>query len=131
MWKKFANNPRGKAIGDCAVRAISAALGLSWYEAFDLLTAEAKRQADMPSADSVWGAVLRSNGFSRHALSNYPTENPTLQSGDRIGDYGDSDFLQTVKGKSPETVWAVMDELMDTLAMVNHRVYDGVMRKLQ
>ena len=71
MWKKFANNPRGKAIGDCAVRAISAALGLSWYEAFDLLTAEAKRQADMPSADSVWGAVLRSNGFTRHALSNY------------------------------------------------------------
>lgn len=71
MWKKFANNPRGKAIGDCAVRAISAALGLSWYEAFDLLTAEAKRQADMPSADSVWGAVLRSNGFTRHALPNY------------------------------------------------------------
>lgn len=68
------------------------------------------------------------SGYSYAAA---PTENQTQKSGDRIGDYGDSDFLQTVKGKSPDAVWAVMDELMDTLAMVNHRVYDGVMRKLQ
>lgn len=49
---------------------------------------------------------------------------------DEIGEYGDSDFLQAIKGKDPAAVWAVMDELMDTLSMVNHRVYDGVMRKI-
>ena len=48
-----------------------------------------------------------------------------------VGDYGDSDFLQAIKNKNPAEVWAVVDELMDTLLMVNKRVYDSVMRKIQ
>ena len=59
----------------------------------------------------------------------YAPETPTEDSSG-IGDYGDSDFLQAIKGKDPAAVWAVMDELMDTLSMVNHRVYEGVMRRL-
>lgn len=59
-----------------------------------------------------------------------PTETPLDTSG-TIGDYGESDFLQAVKGKDPAEVWAVMDELMETLLLVNHRVYDGVMRKIR
>lgn len=58
-------------------------------------------------------------------------EKPSRDSGqDTVGEYGDSDFLQAVKGKDPADVWAVMDELMDTLHVVNERVYNGVMRKL-
>ena len=48
-----------------------------------------------------------------------------------VGDYGDSDFLQAVKGQDPAAMWAVMDELMDTLKMVNERVYNGVMRRIR
>lgn len=48
-----------------------------------------------------------------------------------VGDYGSSDFLQAIYGKRPEDVWAVMDELMETLAAVNPRVYDGVMRQIR
>lgn len=48
-----------------------------------------------------------------------------------VGDYGGSDFLQAVRGKRPGDVWAVMDELMETLAAVNPRVYDGVMRQIR
>ena len=70
MWRRWNNNPCGKSIGDCAVRAVSAALGLTWYEAFDVLTAEARSACDMPSADAVWGAVLRNAGFNRSAISN-------------------------------------------------------------
>lgn len=70
MWRRYLNNPCGKSIGDCAVRAISAALGLTWYDAFDLLTKEARRSCDMPSADAVWGAVLRMYGFKRYTLPN-------------------------------------------------------------
>ena len=44
--------------------------------------------------------------------------------------YGDSDFLQAVAGKDQAAAWAVMDELMDTLRVVNSRAYDSVMRKL-
>ncbi len=49
----------------------------------------------------------------------------------RLARYGDSDFLTAIDGKDPCAVWAVMDELMDTLRAVNRRVYDSVMRKLE
>ncbi len=45
--------------------------------------------------------------------------------------YGDSDFLAAVEGKEPSAAWAVMDELMETLQVVNRRAYDSVMRKLE
>lgn len=70
IWMRYLNNPLGKSIGDCAVRAGSVALGVTWYEAFDLLTKEARLVCDMPSADAVWGSVLRTNGFKRYALPN-------------------------------------------------------------
>lgn len=70
MYQRFINNPCGKSIGDCAVRAISVALDLDWYDAFDLLVKEGRRMCDMPSADIVWGSVLRRNGFTRSAISN-------------------------------------------------------------
>lgn len=48
-----------------------------------------------------------------------------------VGDYGDSDFLRTLAGKDADRAWAVMDELMDDLHIVNERVYNSVMRKLE
>lgn len=50
---------------------------------------------------------------------------------DPVGVYGDSDFLRAVAGNTPEKAWSAMDELMDTLKIVNERVYNSVMRKLQ
>ncbi len=70
MYIHFVNNPCKKSTGDCAVRAISVALDIDWYEAFDLLTEEARSMCDMPSADSVWGTVLRNHGFTRYILPN-------------------------------------------------------------
>jgi len=48
----------------------------------------------------------------------------------QLEQYGDSDFLQAVAGKDPSSAWLVMDELMDTLRVVNPRAYESVMRKL-
>jgi len=48
-----------------------------------------------------------------------------------LGRYGDSDFLQAVAGTPAEEAWLVMDELMDTLRVVNSRVYNGVMKKIR
>lgn len=45
--------------------------------------------------------------------------------------YGSSDFLHAVAGKDPAAAWKVMDELMDTLKVVNGRVYESVMRKIK
>lgn len=70
MWRYFNPNPAGRMVGDCSVRAISAALDVSWDEAFDLLAHNAKEMCDMPSADAVWGALLRQHGFVRSVIPN-------------------------------------------------------------
>ena len=44
--------------------------------------------------------------------------------------YGDSDFLRAVADVPPDKAWEIMDELMDSLKIVNERVYNSVMRKL-
>lgn len=47
------------------------------------------------------------------------------------GEYGKSDLLQAIAGKDLAALWDVMDELMDTLHVVNAKVYDSVMRKIR
>lgn len=47
-----------------------------------------------------------------------------------IGDYGDTEFLLKVKGMKAETVWKIIDELLEVLKVTNSRLYDGVIRKL-
>lgn len=47
-----------------------------------------------------------------------------------IGEYGESEFYQTIKGKHAADVWAVMDELMETIKLMNPRLYDGVLHQL-
>ena len=69
-WRYFNENPTGRKVGDCAVRAVAVALGIDWETAF-LRTAKAAYQmGDMPSSNSVWGAVLRQEGFYRSAIPN-------------------------------------------------------------
>lgn len=70
IWHRFNNNPAGRVVGDCAVRALSVALGIDWETAYDLMTEAGFNMADMPSSNSVWGAVLRQNGFYRSTISN-------------------------------------------------------------
>lgn len=49
---------------------------------------------------------------------------------DIIRDYGDSDFYRTIKGRKAVDVWGVMNELMETIQVINPKLYDGVMRQL-
>ena len=44
---------------------------------------------------------------------------------------GDSVFLRAIKGKDSAAVWAVVDDLMDTLHVTMPRAYNGVMRKIR
>lgn len=70
MWSDFNNNPTGRKVGDCAVRAVSVALGVDWETAYTKIAAAGFSMGDMPSSNSVWGAVLRQNGFSRQVIEN-------------------------------------------------------------
>ena len=42
----------------------------------------------------------------------------------------ETEFYSKISDKPPEEVYAVMDELMTALMVVNPRLYDSVMRKL-
>lgn len=80
IWNE---NPAQKAVGDCAVRAVSIALAVDWNTAYSMIAAEGFWMSDMPSSNAVWGAVLRKNGFQRYAI---PNSCPDCYS---IGDFAD------------------------------------------
>lgn len=70
MWVRYNPNPHGRSVGDCSVRAVAKALGIDWSTAYMLTTRMGYSMSDMPSADAVWGAVLREHGFRREVIPN-------------------------------------------------------------
>lgn len=74
-WVEFNNNPADRRVGDCAIRAVSVALGVDWETAYNMISDAGYEMSDMPSSNGVWGAVLRKNGFYRTAIpSDYPED---------------------------------------------------------
>lgn len=69
-WRFYNPNPANRNVGDCAVRAVAAALDIDWETAFALIAANAYQMGDMPSSNAVWGSVLRQNGFKRSVIPN-------------------------------------------------------------
>ena len=65
----FNPNPKNKRVGDCAVRAISKAIGMEWSDAYTNLCAEGLIFKDMPSSNYVWGMFLKKHGFEEHMIS--------------------------------------------------------------
>lgn len=70
MYREYNPNPAGRRVGDCAVRAVAKALGVDWETAYTMISMNGYAMGDMPSSDSVWGAVLRQNGFYRTSIPN-------------------------------------------------------------
>lgn len=70
MFIEWNNNPVGKRVGDCSVRAISKALDVDWETAYAMIASNGFAMGDMPSSNSVWGAVLRQNGFKKQIIPN-------------------------------------------------------------
>lgn len=44
---------------------------------------------------------------------------------------GDSEFSEVAKRAAPETLWSIMDELMETLRVLHPKLYTGVITKLE
>lgn len=73
--------------------------------------------------------------LSHYAEKEAPTEKPTefktapaVES--YIKNYGDDDFLRAISGKSAESVWLIIAELMMTLEVLNKPLHDSVMRRI-
>ena len=73
MYEYYNPNPAGRMVGDCAVRALTKALGVDWETAYSAMVINAYMMSDMPSSNSVWGSVLKQHGFRR---KNIPNECP-------------------------------------------------------
>lgn len=69
-YSNYNPNPYGRAVGDCAVRAVAMATGKNWDDAYVSLAAAGLAAGDLPNADSVWGAYLQRNGFRKHLIEN-------------------------------------------------------------
>lgn len=78
-YKYYNPNPSGKQVGDCTVRAISKALNQSWEQTYAGLTAYGFMMSDMSSANSVWGAYLRKNGFRRYIVDDHEQDVYTVE----------------------------------------------------
>lgn len=70
MWIYYNPNPTGRAVGDCSVRAVAKALNTDWEHAYIMIAKNGFAMGDIPSGDSVWGSVLRENGFYRKSIPN-------------------------------------------------------------
>lgn len=109
MWRMFNPNPLGVRTGDCSVRAIAAALDLTWDEAFLLLSVEAFARKDMPDSNVGWGACLERAGFVRrlvdapcarcytvrHFAQDHPTGRYVLGLNGHVVTMIDGDWLDT------------------------------------
>ena len=69
-WRMFNPNPVNRNVGDCAIRAVAAALDVDWEMAFAMIADNAFQMGDMPSSNAVWGSVLRQHGFKRSVIPN-------------------------------------------------------------
>lgn len=47
-----------------------------------------------------------------------------------VDDYGDSEFLQAVAGRKADQIWMVMDELMETVKVLQPKLYQAVIDKI-
>lgn len=70
VWREYNPSPTARNVGDCSVRAVAKALNTDWETAYALTALNGYLMGDMPSSDSVWGAVLRQHGFYRDAIPN-------------------------------------------------------------
>jgi len=71
MYVAYNPNPAAmRNVEDCAVRAIAKALNTDWETAYANLALNGFSMGDLPNANSVWGALLRQNGFYRESIPN-------------------------------------------------------------
>lgn len=96
MWELYNTNPTGKHVGDCAVRALTKALDLTWDQAYSMLAMQGYIMGDMPSSNAVFGAVLKANGFTREVIPNECPDCYTLE--DFANDHPAGTFVVGMSG---------------------------------
>jgi len=96
MWKEYNPNPAKARVGDCVIRAISKVLNQPWEKTYIDLCVYGLMYCDIPSANHVWGAYLRSKGFDRHIV---PSECPDCYTvEDFAQDHSKGEYVCAISG---------------------------------
>lgn len=96
MWVEYNANPEKKRTTDCVIRALSTILGQTWEETYTDLYYQGLIMREMPSANSVWNAYLRSKGFVREVIPNTCPDCYTVE--DFCNDHPEGDFILALDG---------------------------------
>lgn len=107
-WQRYNANPEDKRVGDCTVRAISTALGISWECAYAGLAAMGFMMRDVMSADHVWGQFIRLRGFRRHVV---PCRDEPCTVEDFCAEHPEGTYLLAIPG---HVVCAIDGDWYDT-----------------
>ena len=92
----FNPNPKGSRVGDCTIRAISKATGKDWELIYAGLSAYGYMLCDMPSANHVWGAYLKREGFKRHLVDDHGQDVYTVE--DFCVDHPEGVYILAIEG---------------------------------
>lgn len=95
-YKYYNPNPQAARVGDCTIRAISKALDQRWEETYMSLVLQGFLQADMPSANSVWGSYLKKKGFKRQMIPDQCPDCYTVQ--EFAQDHPDGTYILALNG---------------------------------
>lgn len=79
IYSFYNPNPHGCRVGDCAIRALCKATGHTWDYIHAALCAISAERKDMPSADHVWGAYLKLQGFRRYIVDDHDRDVYTVR----------------------------------------------------
>lgn len=96
MWRQYNPNPKGLLVGDCVIRAISKALGITWEDAYMAVCMEGYAMKDLPNANRVWGHYLQEHGFQREWLPDECPECYTVQQ--FAADHPDGTYILAIDG---------------------------------
>lgn len=100
-YEYYNPNPAGRSVGDCAVRALSKALGQTWEETYVGLALEGFSRGDLPNADDVWGSYLKAHGFIRNWM---PDDCPDCTVAQFAEEHPDGTFILSMPGRHVLTV---------------------------
>ena len=91
LYRPYNPNPNKNIDIDCTVRAISKATGKSWDDIYIVLSAYGYFHKRVFTANSVWGAYLRSQGFKRYIVDDHGQDQYTVE--DFCKDHPQGNFI--------------------------------------
>lgn len=91
MYVPYNPNPQSNYVGDCVIRAISKVTDKDWDTTYLGVAIQGFAMKDMPSANHIWGAYLKSQGFKQYVIPNTCPDCYTVE--DFTHDYPEGTYL--------------------------------------